>query len=41
MVYHFVETDESREAPTHFQAWWQKRDFVYVKDVVAGTIRAL
>ena len=41
MVYHLSKQMKAGKRPRIFKHGEQKRDFVYVKDVVAGTIRAL
>jgi nucleoside-diphosphate-sugar epimerase len=40
MVYH-LSRQIRRSAAANFQAGEQKRDFVYVKDIVEGSIRTL
>jgi ADP-L-glycero-D-manno-heptose 6-epimerase len=41
MVYHLAQQMKSGQRPRIFKHGEQKRDFVYVKDVVEGSIRAL
>src|SRR5258707_4341294 len=41
MVYHLAQQMKAGQRPRIFKHGEQKRDFVYVKDVVEGTIRAL
>jgi ADP-L-glycero-D-manno-heptose 6-epimerase len=41
MVYHLARQMKARQRPRIFKHGEQKRDFVYVKDVVEGSIRAL
>jgi len=41
MVYHLAQQMKAGQRPRIFKHGEQKRDFVYVKDVVAGSIRAL
>jgi ADP-L-glycero-D-manno-heptose-6-epimerase len=41
MVYHLAQQMKAGKRPRIFKHGEQKRDFVYVKDVVKGTIRAL
>ena len=41
MVYHLAQQMKTGQRPRIFKHGEQKRDFVYVKDVVEGTIRAL
>lgn len=41
MVYHLAQQMKAGEPPRIFKHGEQKRDFVYVKDVVEGSIRAL
>jgi ADP-L-glycero-D-manno-heptose 6-epimerase len=41
MVYHLAQQMKARQRPRIFKHGEQKRDFVYVKDVVEGSIRAL
>src|SRR6266404_927702 len=41
MVYHLAQQMKAGQRPGIFKHGEQKRDFVYVKDVVAGSIRAL
>src|SRR5213596_1590961 len=41
MVYHLAQQMKAGQRPRTFKHGEQKRDFVYVKDVVDGTIRAL
>jgi ADP-L-glycero-D-manno-heptose 6-epimerase len=41
MVYHLAEQMKAGQRPRIFKHGEQKRDFVYVKDVVEGSIRAL
>jgi ADP-L-glycero-D-manno-heptose 6-epimerase len=41
MVYHLSQQMKTGQRPRIFKHGEQKRDFVYVKDVVAGTIRTL
>ena len=41
MVYHLAKQMKSGERPRIFKHGEQKRDFVYVKDIVDGSIRAL
>ena len=41
MIYHLAQQIKAGKRPRIFKHGEQKRDFVYVKDVVEGTIRAL
>ena len=41
MVYHLAQQMKAGKRPRIFKHGEQKRDFVYVKDVVEGSIRAL
>ena len=41
MIYHLARQIKAGQRPRIFKQGEQKRDFVYVKDVVAGTLRAL
>ena len=41
MIYHLSKQMKAGQRPRIFKHGEQKRDFVYVKDVVEGTIRAL
>src|SRR5213595_4204629 len=41
MVYHLAQQMKAGQRPRIFKHGEQKRDFVYVKDIVEGTIRAL
>ena len=41
MIYHLSRQMKAGERPRIFKHGEQKRDFVYVKDVVEGSIRAL
>jgi len=41
MIYHLAQQIKENKRPRIFKHGEQKRDFVYVKDVVEGTIRAL
>src|SRR5207237_10625286 len=41
MVYHLSKQMKAGQRPRIFKHGEQRRDFVYVKDVVAGSIRAL
>jgi ADP-L-glycero-D-manno-heptose 6-epimerase len=41
MVYHLAQQMKASQRPRIFKQGEQKRDFVYVKDAVAGSIRAL
>lgn len=41
MIYHLAQQMRAGQAPRLFKFGEQKRDFVYVKDVVAGTLAAL
>jgi ADP-L-glycero-D-manno-heptose 6-epimerase len=41
MVYHLAQQMKSRQRPRIFKHGEQQRDFVYVKDIVEGSIRAM
>lgn len=41
MIYHLAQQMKAGQRPRIFKQGEQKRDFVYVKDIVAGSIRAL
>jgi ADP-L-glycero-D-manno-heptose 6-epimerase len=41
MIYHLAQQIKARKRPRIFKHGEQKRDFVYVKDAVEGTLRAL
>jgi ADP-L-glycero-D-manno-heptose 6-epimerase len=41
MIYHLAQQIKAGKRPRIFKRGEQKRDFVYVKDAVEGTIRAL
>jgi ADP-L-glycero-D-manno-heptose 6-epimerase len=41
MIYHLAQQMKAGQRPRIFKHGEQKRDFVYVKDVVEGTVRAL